>query len=286
MLKVVGPETGTRFESEAYDVGHLYTLAYYLDSGLIEPPIFLQTIFGTMGGIGPDVDHIVHMRRTADRLLGDAYEWSMLGAGPLPVRHRHRRGDHGLARPRRAGGQPVPRQAASWPRSNADQVRKIRGILEALSLEVATPDEARSAARASRAWTTSGRVTPRTDPARGRAGRHRRRRGDRRRLGAALPAARASTSTSTTRRRRRAGRLRHWSSGLAAARADGAARRAPAPTGSRFHAEPGRGRSTASTLVQENAPETARSSGEARGASTARARSASGDRLEHVRLRA
>src|SRR5262249_7063156 len=61
MLRVVGPETGARFEFEAYDVGHLYTLAHFLDRGLVEPPIFLQTIFGTMGGIGPEVDHIVHL---------------------------------------------------------------------------------------------------------------------------------------------------------------------------------------------------------------------------------
>ena len=80
MLKVVGPETGTRFEAEAYDTSHLYTLAYYLDQGLVQTPIFIQTIFGIMGGIGPDVDHIVHMKRTADRLLGDAYQWSTLGA--------------------------------------------------------------------------------------------------------------------------------------------------------------------------------------------------------------
>ena len=78
MLTEVGPATGTRFEAEAYDVSHLYTLAYYLDKGLVEPPILIQTIFGTMGGIGPDVDHIVHMKRTADRLLGDAYQWSTL----------------------------------------------------------------------------------------------------------------------------------------------------------------------------------------------------------------
>src|SRR5215469_8028680 len=69
------------FVSTYADIEHLYTLAYYLDQGLITPPIFVQTIFGTMGGIGPDVDHIVHMKRTADRLLGDAYQWSTLGAG-------------------------------------------------------------------------------------------------------------------------------------------------------------------------------------------------------------
>ena len=107
MLTQVGPATGTRFEAEAYDVSHLYTLAYYLDKGLVQPPILIQTIFGTMGGIGPDVDHIVHMKRTADRLLGDAYQWSTLGAA-LPDGHRHRRRHHGITRPGRPGRQPLP----------------------------------------------------------------------------------------------------------------------------------------------------------------------------------
>jgi uncharacterized protein (DUF849 family) len=142
MLKVVGPQTGTRFEAEAYDVSHLYTLAYYLDQGLVQPPIFVQTIFGTMGGIGPDVDHIVHMKRTADRLLGDAYQWSTLGAGRYQmgiVTAAAIMGSHvrvGLEDSLYLGKGQVAE-------SNADQVRKIRGILEALSLEIATPAEAR-----------------------------------------------------------------------------------------------------------------------------------------------
>ena len=74
MLTDVRTQTGSRFEYEAYDVGHLYTLAYYLEAGLVEPPIFLQTIMGVMGGIGASVEHLAHMRSTADRLLGDAYE--------------------------------------------------------------------------------------------------------------------------------------------------------------------------------------------------------------------
>jgi uncharacterized protein (DUF849 family) len=142
MLKVVGPRTGARFEFEAYDVGHLYTIAFFLDSGLIEPPIFLQTIFGTMGGIGPEVDNIVHLRRTADRLLGDAYEWSVLGAGRYQfevVTAGAIMGSHvrvGLEDNLYLG-------RGELARSNADQVRRIRGILEALSYELATPDEAR-----------------------------------------------------------------------------------------------------------------------------------------------
>ena len=142
MLKVVGPQTGARFEAEAYDIGHLYTLAYYLDKGLVKPPIFVQTIFGTMGGIGPDVDHIVHMKRTADRLLGDAYQWSTLGAGRFQmgiVTAAAIMGSHvrvGLEDSLYLGKGQIAE-------SNASQVAKIRGILEALSLEIATPAEAR-----------------------------------------------------------------------------------------------------------------------------------------------
>jgi uncharacterized protein (DUF849 family) len=143
MLTVIGPETGARFEFEAYDVGHLYTLAYFLDRGLVKPPIFLQTIFGTMGGIGPEVDHIAHMKRTADRLLGDAFEWSLLGAGRYQfevVTAGAIMGAHvrvGLEDNLYIG-------RGELARSNADQVRKIRSILEALSYELATPDEARA----------------------------------------------------------------------------------------------------------------------------------------------
>jgi uncharacterized protein (DUF849 family) len=142
MLTQVGPRTGARFEAEAYDTSHLYTLAYYLDKGLVQPPVFVQTIFGTMGGIGPDVDHIVHMKRTADRLLGDAYQWSTLGAGRYQmgiVTAAAIMGSHvrvGLEDSLYLG-------KGQLAESNADQVTKIRGILEALSLEIATPAEAR-----------------------------------------------------------------------------------------------------------------------------------------------
>lgn len=142
MLNEVGPQTGARFECEAYDTSHLYTLAYYLDRGLVKPPVFVQTIFGTMGGIGTEVDHLVQMRRTADRLLGDAYEWSVLGAGRFQmgvVTAAAVMGAHvrvGLEDSLYLG-------KGELAKSNADQVRKIRGILEALSLEIATPDEAR-----------------------------------------------------------------------------------------------------------------------------------------------
>ncbi|MFD1049650.1 3-keto-5-aminohexanoate cleavage protein, partial [Kibdelosporangium lantanae] len=146
MLRTVGPSTGARFEFEAYDVGHLYTLAYYLDLGLVQPPIFLQTVIGVMGGIGAEVDHLVHMKRTADRLLGDAYEWSVLGAG----RHQFNMitasavmGSH--VRVGLEDGLYVGK--GQLAESNADQVRKIRRILAELSLEVATPAQTRKILR-------------------------------------------------------------------------------------------------------------------------------------------
>jgi uncharacterized protein (DUF849 family) len=142
MLRTVGPQTGARFEYEAYDVGHLYTLAHYLDLGLVKPPIFLQTVMGVMGGIGAEVEHLVHLKRTADRLLGDAFEWSVLGAG----RHQFNMvtaaavmGSH--VRVGLEDGLFIGRGALAS--SNAAQVEKIRRILAELSLEVATPDEAR-----------------------------------------------------------------------------------------------------------------------------------------------
>ncbi len=142
ILRELGEEHGTRFEFECYDVGHLYTLAHFLDRGLVEPPLFVQTIFGILGGIGPEPDNLVHMRRTADRLFGDAYQWSILGAG------RHQlglvtigaiMGGHvrvGLEDSLYIG-------KGKLAESNADQVNRIRTILESLSLEVATPTEAR-----------------------------------------------------------------------------------------------------------------------------------------------
>jgi uncharacterized protein (DUF849 family) len=142
MLRDVRSKTGARFEYEAYDVGHLYTLAYYLEAGLVEPPIFLQTILGVMGGIGAEVEHLAHMKATADRLLGDSYQWSVLGAG----KHQFNMitvsavmGSHvrvGLEDGLHLG-------KGRLAQSNAEQVAKIRRILDELSLEVATPDEAR-----------------------------------------------------------------------------------------------------------------------------------------------
>lgn len=144
MLKTLTNETGTRFEFEAYDVGHLYTLAYFMDLGLVKPPIFLQFVMGTLGGIGAEVvDNLVFMKRTLDRLIGPEVQWSVLGSGRYQfniVTAGALMGSHvrvGLEDSLYLGkGQLAP--------SNAAQVQKMRGILEALSLEIATPAEARS----------------------------------------------------------------------------------------------------------------------------------------------
>ncbi|MDQ6688162.1 MAG: 3-keto-5-aminohexanoate cleavage protein [Actinomycetota bacterium] len=143
MLTDVRQATGARFEYEAYDIGHLYTLAYYLDQGLVEPPIFLQTILGVMGGIGAEVEHLAHMKSTADRLLGDSFEWSVLGAG----RHQFNMitaaavmGSH--VRVGLEDGLFIGKGRLA--ESNAEQVAKICRILAELSLDVATPAEART----------------------------------------------------------------------------------------------------------------------------------------------
>ncbi|MCB9959042.1 MAG: 3-keto-5-aminohexanoate cleavage protein [Rhodospirillaceae bacterium] len=133
---------GTRFEFECYDISHLYNLAHFLDRGLVKPPLFVQSVFGILGGIGTHPEDVVHMRRTADRLFGDAYRWSVLGAGrhQIPV----------LTMAAAMGGNVrVGLEDSLWigpgqlAESNAAQVTRIRQVLEGLGLAVATPDEAR-----------------------------------------------------------------------------------------------------------------------------------------------
>jgi uncharacterized protein (DUF849 family) len=143
MLTTMHQETGTRFEFEAYDIGHLYTLAYYLEMSYIKPPIFLQFVMGTMGGIGAEVmDNIVFMKRTADRLLGNAVQWSVLGSGRYQmntVTAGALMGSHvrvGLEDSLYLG-------KGQMAENSAQQVSKIRRIMEDLSLEVASPDETR-----------------------------------------------------------------------------------------------------------------------------------------------
>ncbi|MFI6731386.1 3-keto-5-aminohexanoate cleavage protein [Nonomuraea sp. NPDC050451] len=142
VVKELGHGHGTRFEFECYDLGHLYNLAWLIDQGWLEPPFFVQMVFGVLGGVGADLDNLQHMHTVADRLFGDSYEWSVLAAG------RHQ--------------MPFATQAAmlggnlrvgmedslfigpgELTTSNAGQVRKIRGIIEGLGHEIATPAQAR-----------------------------------------------------------------------------------------------------------------------------------------------
>jgi 3,5-dioxohexanoate:acetyl-CoA acetone transferase len=142
ILKELGEGHGVRFEFECYDVGHLYTLAHFADRGLVKPPFFVQTIFGILGGIGADEENLMHMRRIANKLFGDDYEWSVLAAG------RHQMNFCTMAA-MLGGNVRVGLEDSLFiskgklAESNADQVAKIRRIVEDLSLEVATPAEAR-----------------------------------------------------------------------------------------------------------------------------------------------
>ena len=142
ILKELGEGHGTRFEFECYDVGHLYTLAHFVDRGLIKPPFFVQTIFGILGGIGADHENLLHMRKIANSLFGNDYEWSILAAG----RHQMSMCTMGAIM---GGNVRVGLEDSLYiskktlAKSNADQVTKIKRIIEDLSLEVATPNEAR-----------------------------------------------------------------------------------------------------------------------------------------------
>jgi uncharacterized protein (DUF849 family) len=133
---------GTRFEFECYDVGHLYTLAHFLERGIVKPPLFVQAIFGILGGIGPDAENLMHMKATADRLFGDDYRLSVLGAG----RHQTRLVTMGalLGGNVRVGLEDsIFLEKGRLASSNAEQVDKIVRILRELSLDIATPDQAR-----------------------------------------------------------------------------------------------------------------------------------------------
>jgi uncharacterized protein (DUF849 family) len=132
----------TRFEFECYDIGHLYNLAHFADKGLVKPPFFVQSVFGILGGIGVHPEDVSHMRRTAERLFGHDYRWSVLGAG------RHQMTIAAMAASM-GGNVRVGLEDSLWlgrgtlAKSNADQVRNVRKIIEGLGLQVATPDEAR-----------------------------------------------------------------------------------------------------------------------------------------------
>jgi uncharacterized protein (DUF849 family) len=133
---------GTRFEFECYDIAHLYNLAHFLDRGLVKPPLFVQSVFGILGGIGAHPEDLAHMRRTADRLFGVDYRWSILGAGAAQIRLA----SMGLTM---GSNVRVGLEDSLWAgpgrlaESNVQQVEMIREVIAGLSLEVATPDEAR-----------------------------------------------------------------------------------------------------------------------------------------------
>lgn len=141
VFEELGPNN-TRYEFECYDTAHLYNLAHFAQRGLIKPPFFIQTVFGILGGIGTHPDDVMHMKRTADRLFGDAYRWSVLGAGVSQMKIAAMAASMG-------GHVRVGLEDSLWlgkgqlARTNAEQVTKVRRILEGLGLEVATPDEAR-----------------------------------------------------------------------------------------------------------------------------------------------
>jgi uncharacterized protein (DUF849 family) len=135
-------ENETRFEVECYDIGHLYTAAHFLDRRLLKPPLFIQSVFGIRGGIGPHPEDVLHMKRTADRLFGDAYHWSVLGAGRNQMFIAAMSAVMG-------GNVRVGLEDSLWlgrgqlAKSNAEQVAKAKRLLEELGLAVATPNDAR-----------------------------------------------------------------------------------------------------------------------------------------------
>jgi uncharacterized protein (DUF849 family) len=135
-------ENDTRFEIECYDIGHLYTAAHFLDRKLIKPPLLIQSVFGIRGGIGPHPEDVMHMKRTADRLFGDQYYWSVLGAGRNQMFVAAMSAVMG-------GNVRVGLEDSLWlgrgtlAKTNAEQVAKARRIIEEVGLQVATPNEAR-----------------------------------------------------------------------------------------------------------------------------------------------
>ncbi|HKJ61142.1 MAG TPA: 3-keto-5-aminohexanoate cleavage protein, partial [Hyphomicrobiales bacterium] len=142
VAKALGGDHAIKFEHECYDVGHLYNLKFCMDIGLFQAPIFIQFVLGILGGIGADLDNLVFMKRTADRLFGDSYQWSVLGAGaaqmPLATTAIQMGGNL------RVGLEDsLYISRGQLAASNAEQVTKIRRIVEDLGAEIASPDEAR-----------------------------------------------------------------------------------------------------------------------------------------------
>lgn len=142
IIERLGKRHGTRFEFECYDTGHLYTLAHFLDRGLVKPPLFVQSIFGILGGQGADTENLIHSKRIADKLFGNDYQWSVMAAGrfqmPFVAMAAINGGNVrvGLEDSLYAG-------KGRLASSNAEQIRMIRSVMETLSLEIASPAEAR-----------------------------------------------------------------------------------------------------------------------------------------------
>ena len=143
IVKILGDECGTKFEHECYDIGHLYNLAHFVDAGIIKPPFLIQSIFGVLGGIGPEMDNVLFMKQTADRLFGDNYIWSVLAAGRFQIPFVTQAAMMG-------GNVRVGLEDSIYlgkgvlAKSNAEQVIKIKKILEELGMQIATPDDTRS----------------------------------------------------------------------------------------------------------------------------------------------
>lgn len=154
ILKTCGDQ-GTRFEFECYDTAHLYNLAHFLDRGLVQPPLFIQTVVGLLGGIGADVEDLLHLRRTATRLFGDQFEWSTLGAGAAQIRV----GTIALALGANAR---VGLEDSLWDgpgrlaESSRVQVERLRAAAAVLYRDIATPSEARRRLALRSAERTSG----------------------------------------------------------------------------------------------------------------------------------
>jgi uncharacterized protein (DUF849 family) len=140
--KIMGAGHGTKFEHECYDTGHLYNLAHCVDRGLFKPPIFLQLIFGILGGIGADMDNLMFMKRTADKLFGKDYSWSVLGAGRNQIPFATQAVMMG-GNVRVGLEDSLYISRGKLAKNNAEQVTKMRRIIEELGMQVATPKEAR-----------------------------------------------------------------------------------------------------------------------------------------------
>ena len=138
----IGKSNETRFEFECYDISHLYNLKHFVDRNLISPPFFIQSVFGLLGGIGAHPEDLMHMKRTADRLFGSDYQWSILGAG----KNQMTLASMGAAQ---GANVRVGLEDSLWiepgklAQSSKDQVTKVRNILEEFSLDIATPNQVR-----------------------------------------------------------------------------------------------------------------------------------------------